>query len=70
MNGLVSDSGKEIPRVTNLGSWDWVYLSAHWMLTEAIFQIYVSQSHGFLNHESDSTNEFPPTARLPFLQKP
>lgn len=70
MYGLVSHSGKEIPWVTNLGSWDYVYLSVYWMLTGAIFQIYVPQSHGVLNHESDSTNEFPPTARLPFLQNP
>lgn len=40
------------------------------VLTGVIFQIYGPQSHGVLDHESDSTNEFPPTVRLPFLQKP
>lgn len=46
-----------------------MYLSVHWILTGAIFQIYVPQIHGVLNHESDSPNEFPPTARLPVRQK-
>lgn len=64
MHGLVAHSGKEIPWVTNLGSWSCVYLSVHQMLTKAVFQIYVSHGHGILNHGSDTTNEFPPTARF------
>lgn len=63
MHSFVSRPGK-IPWITNLGFPCCVHLSGHWMLTEAILQIYVPQDHQILNHKNDTANEFPPTARL------
>lgn len=70
MHGFASPSGKESPWVTNLGPQCCIYLSVPGVLTEGIFQIYVPRDHEVLDHESETTNEFPLTVRLSFLQRP